>query len=122
MAVFKEQTISSKFETSDSMQNFVIDFESQIKKAEKGIPEADVNLGAATGKSVSTIERIPINFMIIATSPDTSYTLEMKSLANSSKLNELAVYQTLIPGEPNGIEVSSSKALCLTGYLRQANE
>ncbi len=60
--------------------------------------------------------------MILATSPNTSYTLEIKSLTNVSNLNSLATYQSLIAGEPNQIELTASKALCLTGFLRNLDE
>jgi hypothetical protein len=69
---------------------------------------------------VAVRERIPINIMLDAESDGVSYTLEMKSIG-SGNINQLAVYHSLIPGEPNRISISNSKPICLNGYLREAN-
>lgn len=88
--------------------------QSQPKKVEKSIPEADPNLGQPPSEPVvAAEERIPINIIIKAISDDTSYTLEMLSLANNNQISEIATYQSLIAGQPNKVKVGTSKALCL---------
>lgn len=33
-----------------------------------------------------------------------------------------AVYQNILAGEPNHVEISSTKVLCIDGHLREKNE
>jgi len=121
MAVYKDQTQSATFSAADREQTLNIDFTDEPKNKPKPLPEADPNLGQPSTEVVAPIrERIPINLMLNAESDGVSYTLEMKSLASGS-INQLATYHSLIPGEPNRISISSSKPVCLNGYLREAN-
>jgi hypothetical protein len=123
MAVYKGKTVTATFSARENTQTLDIDFESIPVEKKATIPEADPNLGKEAAKPTAVVvERIPINLMIIATTANVSYTLEMKSLKSDGNINQLAAYQSLLPGEPNRIVVSSSKPLCLTGYLREANE
>jgi hypothetical protein len=46
----------------------------------------------------------------------------MVSLEKNEVSGGLANYQSIIAGEPNRIELSNSKVLCLNGFLRENNE
>ena len=122
MAVYKQTTVQQKFETSADIQTLTLDMQSQ-PAAPKSIPEADPNLGQPPAEPIAAaVERIPINIVITAASDDTSYTLEMLSLASNNQISEVATYQSLIAGQPNKLKVGTSKAVCLEGYLRDAKE
>lgn len=69
----------------------IIDVASNPPK--KTIPEADVNLGLVVNKTTKYVERTPINFIILAKSDETRYTLQAKSLYSLDSLANAAVYQ-----------------------------
>ncbi len=120
---YKEKFTTTDFSASDHEQTFEVDYSVQSKEKSNAPVEGDPNLGKnPVSPSTGQQERIPLNIMVTAESDNVSYTLEVVSLGNGSSINQLAAYQSLIPGEPNPISISSDKPLCLTGYLRDPKE
>lgn len=52
----------------------------------------------------------------------TSYTIELKSMAEKGKMDGFVVETNILAGEPNHIELSNEKVSCIFGHLREQNE
>jgi hypothetical protein len=117
-ALYKEFKSSQNFAAKPDIQTMTIDVSSTppAPTQPKGADPYFNSMQTSQSK-----ERIPLNFIFEALSDKTSYTLEIKSLSEKGDMGGYAVYQNILAGEPNHVEISNTKVLCIDGHLREKN-
>jgi hypothetical protein len=124
-ARFKNSYKSSQsFKAQQSKQFMTVDVSESAKVEDTTTAPKDVDPYFSTmkNKGKAPQERIPVNFIFQALSDATSYTIEVKSLAEKGQVSGFAQYENINPGEPNHVEITNSQILCIDGHLRDFDE